>query len=42
MTCASCRHSIGTERGLWCQLLRHIALGRCGRFSYEPGTDEQA
>lgn len=42
MTCASCRHSAWHPHGHWCQLVKHIALGRCGHFSYEPGTDEDA
>ena len=40
MTCLSCRHSIGTDGGLWCQSRHTWAVRRCERFEYEPGTDE--
>ena len=40
MTCLSCRHSIGAEVGLWCQLNGAPAVRRCAEFCYEPGTDE--
>jgi hypothetical protein len=40
MTCLSCRHSIGTDGGIWCQSRHTWAVRRCERFEYEPGTDE--
>jgi len=40
MTCLSCRHSIGADGGIWCQLRQSPAVRRCAEFEYEPGTDE--
>ena len=40
MTCASCRHAIGTYKGLWCQLRKEMSRRVCGEFEREPGSDE--
>lgn len=41
MTCLSCRYAVRLASGLlWCVRERAKAETRCGRFVYEPGTDE--
>lgn len=41
MTCYQCRHSIGSESGLWCELWRRLAsMTICKRFVREMGTEE--
>ena len=40
LTCYSCRHSIGSDYGLWCEKQELPAHIVCLAFEYEPGTDE--
>ena len=39
--CRTCRHSIGTERGLWCVLYARPAERACSEWEREPGADDE-
>jgi len=40
MTCYSCRWSVGSMEGLFCEETLMPAVEVCEFFEYEPGTDE--
>lgn len=37
--CVTCRWSIGTFDGLYCELYRRMVTAVCAKYEREPGTD---